>query len=181
MTIDVSAENMYENARAALIEIEVLAEQILEVTRHPTTVRVHAEAILEKIRHQPFKTLRKPLFVHAPIVLHSGGRSNFKIECDALTPADWEGLAAIAQERIIGSVAFGEIVGVPRGGLPFAAALQKYVVPGSEWWLVVDDVLTTGRSMVEAMTGPKDVGLVAFARGPIPNKSIAALFTLGGD
>lgn len=115
---------------------------------------------------------RTALFRAGTFTMHSGGVAAWKIECDSLTSADWAGLAAMAVERI---GPFGNVVGVPRGGIPFADALRPYATTGPR--LVVDDVLTTGASMLEVMR-PGDNGLVAFARGPLP-EGIEALFVTG--
>lgn len=100
------------------------------------------------------------VFQLAKITLHSGKTSEFKIECDNLTESDWDTLAYLGS-RIIGD--FSEVYGVPRGGVPFAKALEKYVSDKGPR-LVVDDVLTTGGSMLEKLE-ECCVGLVAFARG----------------
>lgn len=102
----------------------------------------------------------------------------FKIDCDALTDTDLETLALhfAAAIKPAGQV-YGEIVGVPRGGVRFADALQRHVrTSGNQWQthLIVDDVLTTGNSMEaywrerypNRFSGVR--GLVIFARGPCP-------------
>lgn len=72
---------------------------------------------------------------------------------------------------------FNHVVGIPRGGLALAKALESYKVPYLPYpRLVVDDVLTTGASMREFMK-EDDIGLVIFARGPIP-ENITALFSM---
>lgn len=87
------------------------------------------------------------LFASGSFVLASGGTSSFKIECDSLTGEDWRSLAAMAVERLPG---FKRVEGVPRGGLPFAAALGDYVDPDGELdVLIADDVWTTGGSVEE--------------------------------
>lgn len=111
------------------------------------------------------------LFQRGDFTLHSGARSAWKIECDALTDADWSGLAAMISERCD----FGEAVGVPTGGLKLAAALSKYLTRGAPR-LVVDDVLTTGKNITEMMQ-PGDIGWVVFARGPLP-ENVHALFSM---
>ena len=116
------------------------------------------------------------LFQTGDFTLASGQRSSWKIECDALTPADWEGLAAIAAETLH---PFGEVVGVPRGGLLFAQALVKYTTEGP--LLIVDDVWTTGESMkvYAARHHPNRywLGCVVFARN-VPDYWVRALFTM---
>ena len=120
-----------------------------------------------------------PLFNHGAYTLHSGGPSMFKIDCDALTDADWDALARLVASRIW----FEEVVGIPRGGLRFAASLMRYVRPLGPL-LIVDDVLTTGASMgqkrleISARDPEMPVlGCVIFARGPVP-PWVTALFRM---
>ena len=115
------------------------------------------------------------LFQLGDFTLASGARSRWKIECDAITPAGWAALAAMAAERL---PPFGPVYGVPRGGLPFAEALRKYATPGCQAALVAEDVVTTGGSIeryVEAMSNdpqtsfsPHYTGVCVFARGKCP-------------
>lgn len=110
----------------------------------------------------------RPLFQVGAVKLHSGAESNWKVECDALTSEDWRGLAMQASE--LGIQSAYDVIGVPRGGIPFANAL-KVVLRQNDTApvLVVDDVLTTGGSILEVMARyPGSRGLVAFARGPLP-------------
>ena len=70
--------------------------------------------------------------------------------------------------------------GIPRGGEKLAKALTKYANPKSVTRLVVDDVWTTGKSMMEVMN-PGDFGFVIFARSRIQfdsHKYVRALFTM---
>jgi len=104
--------------------------------------------------------------------LHAGGNSYFKIECDALKKKDWETLAKIVSVKY----AFGEVYGIPRGGLQFAKALESYIPYPHPNILIVDDVYNTGMSMEKAKEKflPKYrdkniIGVVAFARNPTPN------------
>lgn len=122
---------------------------------------------------------RRPLFVHMPkgFMMHSGGVSHYKIECDALTDEDIECLAWIIAQKTKrfaknekGS-GIKDVHGVPRGGVRLQKALEKYK-DDHGIQLIVDDVLTTGTSMEEARKklGWTDaVGVVVFARGKCPD------------
>lgn len=111
------------------------------------------------------------LFQRGDFLLRSGQRSGWKIECDALTIEDWQALALMASEML---PAFRSVVGVPRGGLVFAQALQSYAT-GADWGpvLLAEDVVTTGGSMIryrEAnLAGESVIGVCAFARGKCPD------------
>jgi hypothetical protein len=104
------------------------------------------------------------LFKLGDFRLHSGHQSPWKIDCDALSDADLMTLADWARREL---PPFGSVEGVPRGGLRFAAALQKFITPG-EHPLIVDDVLTTGASMEAQRKGREATGLVIFARDAPP-------------
>lgn len=104
------------------------------------------------------------LFQLGEFTLHSGAKSAWKIDCDALTDGDWEAVAAMLCEML---PPFGSVHGIPRGGIKLAEALSKRVSSGGPR-LIVDDVLTTGGSMAGARTDPSDMGAVLFARGPCP-------------
>lgn len=110
---------------------------------------------------------------------HSGKNLTWKIECDALTNEDWETLAFIISERF----RWCRVYGVPEGGNKLANALRKYSLAPSmtvdtKYYLLVDDVLTTGDSMVEERMRLDDEehvwmedvqGVVVFARGKCPD------------
>ncbi|HXJ66869.1 MAG TPA: hypothetical protein VNN79_24190 [Actinomycetota bacterium] len=119
------------------------------------------------------------LFIPGSFLSHSGLTLPFKIECDALSDDDLATLAKMAGARI----AFQSVIGVPRGGLRFAAALEPYAVPYAPALprLIVDDVLTTGTSITNLWRdlgrGLNVKGLVIFARGPCPFW-VEAMFTL---
>lgn len=127
-------------------------------------------------------TQRASLFQKVNFVMASGKPGTWKIECDALTPADWEGLAHIAVQYL---PPFGDAAGVPRGGWALSAALQQYRTPDCDTLLVVDDVWTTGGSMrkfIEGLAtapGRPITGLVAFARNA-PAPWVRALFRMPG-
>lgn len=104
------------------------------------------------------------LFQSGDFTLHSGQHSRLKINCDALTDADWETLAAMIAEQVM----FSSVSGVPKGGLKLASILKRYISKTGPH-LVVDDVLTTGSSIVSKMNKYKfAIGFVVFARGPLP-------------
>lgn len=121
------------------------------------------------------------LFQQGDFTLHSGKKSSWKIDCDALTDEDWATLARIAATEYLGP--FGSVEGVPQGGLKFAEALRKYITPGCPMVLVADDVLTTGRSMIEQAGHRANVaGVVVFSRSSsfvLP--WVLALFTMPKD
>lgn len=104
------------------------------------------------------------LFQLGDFTLHSGERSRLKIECDALTHEDIQALAWIIKEQ---AGNFGEVEGVPRGGLPLAAELKQYITKGK--LLIVDDVMTSGESMEEFRAGRDAIGAVVFARRETPD------------
>lgn len=116
------------------------------------------------------------LFQKGDFTLRSGKKSAYKIECDSLTFADWEGIAAgIMEEKLI-DVPFSTAVGVPRGGVPLANALGSYVTPGVNTLLICEDVVTTGGSIEKfrrehVLDSNWDAirGVVFIARGKCPD------------
>ncbi len=110
------------------------------------------------------------LFLKEDWIMHSGEKSDFKIECDALTSADWDTIAHLIAKHL----SFINVVGIPRGGLELAEALKKYKKPFGPL-LIVDDVLTTGTSMEEMKDTYLEqyknniIGVVVFARGKCSN------------
>lgn len=100
---------------------------------------------------------------------HSGFQLPWKVDCESgLRDSDWEALASI----IAGKFSFRSVYGIPKGGVKLADALQRYCEPEYPV-LIVDDVLTTGRSFINAraaLGNPEDiVGVVVFARGRCPD------------
>lgn len=119
-------------------------------------------------------------------ISHSGVLLPFKIELDSLTGADWDVIADLIGSRID----FQEVHGIPRGGLPLAARLQRFCQPQTKKKrriLIVDDVCTTGRSLNEYYTQLKSpdnkvTGCVVFARSRrhLPDW-VSPIFLLFGD
>lgn len=123
------------------------------------------------------------LFQRGDFTLASGQKSLWKIECDALTKADWDALAVMLAERV---EPFSFVYGVPRGGIPLADAIRKHSSGKATRALVVDDVWTTGGSMsrfIREKNGDDPHGAwrpqraVIFARNPVPD-GVVALFTM---
>ncbi len=109
------------------------------------------------------------LFQWGAFTSASGKPLQWKIECDALTDEDWQCIANIGMYVL---PPFGGVAYVPTGGAKLARAFKPYCMLGTDRWLVVDDVWTTGKSMwdhVETMNITDWVGFVAFSRGPMPN------------
>jgi hypothetical protein len=112
------------------------------------------------------------LFEAGGFKAHSGKILPFKIECDALSDAEIHLLANLVLGLRPGA-RYSRIIGVPRGGLRLAESLRlKAGVPDPMAPnLIVDDVLTTGRSMDETAKAEccgAAMGAVLFARGPCP-------------
>ena len=114
------------------------------------------------------------LFIRGMINLHSGGTSDFKIECDALTDEYLETLAYLGS-RIVGE--FSSVEGVPMGGLRFAEYMKKYASTKGPL-LIVDDVMTTGNSMWNHKGDRDAKGLVIFDRWGFPSGWISSILQL---
>lgn len=117
------------------------------------------------------------LFQLGDFTLHSGEGSRWKIECDALTGMDWVALAYMGLEKMGWPSIFMALL-VPRGGLALTKALKPYESSEGTKLLLVDDVLTTGKSMEDLRHWANShhgvelediIGLVAFARGRCPD------------
>lgn len=149
--------------------------------------RLRAECAAKDAVIRGLAKVANGLFVTGDFTLASGAKSSWKIECDALTVLDWDGLAQMALTVLR---PFGNVVGVPRGGIPFANALRPFATSGH--LLIVDDVWTTGGSMrrhretimrychdVGSPTTSVEeaIGLVAFARNR-PEPWVTALFQM---
>lgn len=141
-----------------------------EAIRKALSVQRSGEEIAKRLMLTP------GLFRLGDFRLAGGGRSAWKIECDALGATDWAALAQIAASRV---PPFGSVVPVPRGGIPFAEALAAHATEGPP--LVADDVLTTGGSVRRALEGGAGAhAVVVFARGPVP-VGVTALFALAPE
>jgi len=112
------------------------------------------------------------MFNWSQFTSHSGLSLNWKVDCDSFTSEDWVCLATIARQLL--QADYREIIGIYRGGIPFADALYERTTTWSHRVnypvLIVDDVFTTGRSMEEERLKWKEPvkGLVVFARNPTP-------------
>lgn len=109
------------------------------------------------------------LFVQKEWKMHSGGKSEYKIECDALTHTSLMTLGKLAIDLVNHPIR--SVYGVPTGGEAFAEAIKEQVeLVDAGIDLIVDDVLTTGNSMNEArkqadILGFEEVrGIVIFSR-----------------
>lgn len=108
------------------------------------------------------------LFNYGKFRLHSGSSSCFKIECGFLSNDDWQTIVNLIAQNLD----FKEVIGIPSGGLKLAEALKFYkkVNDASLPTLIIDDVLTTGRSMEKERNriGGYCIGVVLFARDKCP-------------
>lgn len=105
------------------------------------------------------------LFKSGNFTSHSGLELSWKIDCDALTDDDLATLAIVVSQTL----AFKDVHGVPTGGLRFAEALRRYIKDDDRLpTLIVDDVLTTGKSMEDMKKSlgcaGEICGVVIFAR-----------------
>lgn len=128
---------------------------------------------------------RGELFVPKKFLSHSGIPLSWKIECDALSDDELGVLASAAYLDL--HLTFGKVLGVPTGGERFAEKLRLFESPISKKVLIVDDVLTTGKSMEQekwqlaskGLHGLHEIeGLVIFARST-PPPWVKALFRYG--
>jgi|SRR5215469_9334707 len=121
------------------------------------------------------------LFINKPFISHSGRALDWKIDCDALIDDDLATLACVFARRL----KWSRVIGIPRGGMRFAAALRPYSTDDeADPLLIVDDVWTTGASMEDMrnrfLTLPV-IGAVIFARTPVPNWVHAAFLLTPGS
>jgi len=141
-----------------------------------------AEYIMELEKQLMVFRTGADLFEVGDFTSHAGNKLAWKIECDAIRPEWWDGLARMIMDYQ--TEPFSKVVGIPRGGLALAHAMEKYVTPGDHPWMVVDDVYTTGTSFREFCTDNQTMFAYkwcAFARKPIAYEEphdVRALFTM---
>lgn len=112
------------------------------------------------------------MFRFGEIELSAGGTSDWKIECDDLTPEEIKGIAKIIFDN---AGPFRFAIGVPRGGLPFAHELNVLNafrrISDSYPILLVDDVWNTGGSLLRMRAkmplNQPCLKWAAFARGEL--------------
>lgn len=116
------------------------------------------------------------LFNLGSFELSSGERSDWIIDCRSLTDDDWAWAARYVAQRSC----FSSVEGVPTGGLAFAEALRPYCEHPSLPTLLVDDVMTTGASLVKLRGGRDNVvGWVMFDRSGVGSPSwVSAIWSL---
>ena len=120
------------------------------------------------------------LFQIGDFISHAGLKLPWKIECDALSKDEWRALARMImdyQKR-----PFSKAVGIPRGGIPLAEALDEYSTRSiDDPVLIADDVYTTGTSfkqfVFENYPNSEIIQWGVFARTP-PQNGVKALFTM---
>ena len=69
-----------------------------------------------------FNVRQEYLFQQQDFIGHSGKPLTWKIECDAIQDVEWATLAHMIQE--LERRPFGEVVGIPRGGLKLSGPLN---------------------------------------------------------
>jgi len=121
----------------------------------------------KRLRLEGTVVKKAQLFVDVKFIASSGQELSWKVECNAISEAEWDWAAARVAERFT----FREVHGIPGGGLPFEKALRPYIQKDGHCFLIVDDVLTTGGSMEKAKEdlrrrhkGVPRIGVVLFAR-----------------
>ena len=120
------------------------------------------------------------LFQKIDFVSHSGIDLTWKIEMDALGKKEWKCLAHMIMEYE--GRPFCEAIGIPSGGVYLGALLNEHSTKNYEEhpYLIVDDVLTTGRSMEEYAKKYDNnvIGWVIFSRTHLHSDWITPLFQM---
>lgn len=85
------------------------------------------------------------LFQDGDFKSHAGLPLKWKLECDAITDEEWHCIAKMVMDYQVQP--FYKAVGIPRGGLKFAEAMNEYASGNPEDQIMIcDDVFTTGTS-----------------------------------
>jgi len=132
--------------------------------------------------YMSFHVKEKYLFEEGDFIAHSGGKLHWKIEMDALHSNEWKCIARMIMEHE--TRPFCSALGVPRGGVELGRYLNEYATENfDDPYLIVDDVLTTGKSMDDFVNEyfrnrePNYFGWVVFARTK-PQHWVKALFQM---
>lgn len=123
------------------------------------------------------------LFQEYNYVGHAGGNLTWKIECDAITDAEWKVLATVLLQYE--KRPFRVAVGIPTGATTLGNILNEFATGEPQHpVLVVDDVYTTGTSFREFKKEHYEdehiIQWVIFARKPT-SPDINALFTMPAE
>ena len=106
------------------------------------------DTLSEGYIHSSYIEPKTDLFQQSNFKSHAGLDLTWKIECDAISDAEWECFARMISE--IETRQFSKVVGIPRGGVKLQNALSNYVSgDANDPILIVDDVWTTGTSFRE--------------------------------
>ena len=114
----------------------------------------------------------RDLFELGDFTLHSGAKSEWRINEEALSDKSIEAAAYLLSKRL---PPFEECYGIPKGGIRLMRVMRTLSKEdkGHGTLLIVDDVLTTGWSMhvkrqelLISHSSKRIVGAVIFARGP---------------
>ena len=120
------------------------------------------------------------IFQQVDFKSHAGLDLKWKIECDGVSKKEWKCLAEMILDYE--KRPFQSAIGIPRGGVMLGSYLNEYSTQKpDDPYLIVDDVLTTGGSMVdfrkEHFSGKETFGWVVFARG-FPPQWCRSLFQM---
>lgn len=105
------------------------------------------------------------LFKLGNFILSSGERTDWVIDCNALSDGDIKAMVSIA----IGILPpFGSVVATTHGDMRFVQELSHHSQDGGRL-LIAQDVITNGNSMEEARDGRDAIGICMFARQKPPS------------
>jgi len=124
------------------------------------------------------------IFQQVDFKSHAGLDLSWKIECDGVSKKEWQCLSEMIMDYE--KRPFQSAIGIPRGGVVLGSYLNQHSTQNpDDPYLIVDDVLTTGGSMVDFRTQyfrNRDTktgcfGWVVFARG-FPPQWCRSLFQM---